>query len=626
MTNADLEAAAALAAAGVPVFCAYPDPGEQTGYRLPGGWQNTRPDPGYLQAWHEGMAICAVTGCGVDLIDVDPRNGGDLLTVAPYLTGLTIVGTAQSPSGGLHLFIASLGVGSRDGVLPGIDIKAGDEDGAGRGFAFIAPTIRISKTTGQPVAYQWTRPPDTTRINGHRASDSKLAALVREARGSSGRAFTEPDSGERKHAGPIPYGEHHSRLVGYAGWLRSMAIPLRPEAETLMTRRLDDLVQPPDATRPVYTRDEALAELHDIYARYPAGDPAAEQHDSDGTAAGDELPEINLGELAAQGRPERPDLICGMLYPAAVHCLAGPPGGGKTTLVAFWMLEHIRAGGHVMLLDEESGISQTVLKFLDLGAQPGELVPPRLTYVPFPSRTWTPSDIARLHQLIGERRPGIITWDSVAAFLAIAGADENSAIDVTRFWQKILVPCAREFGAAVLGVDHLTKSGEHGGYSRGSGAKKAASDVQFIIETVKPFSRHSDGMLRMTTSPGKDRSGWLEVAYDIRVRKGPPVTLEISAAPLLPATGDVTWKRAKTRLWQALCATGSPAQPATISQMVDWVVAEFGGPGLRRQTCSTYLNEFADAGLADCVAIPGQRDKGWWPLAEISDGQPDAED
>ena len=33
-------------------------------------------------------------------------------------------------------------------------------DGGGHGFAFIAPTVRRSKVTGETVAYRWVTPPD----------------------------------------------------------------------------------------------------------------------------------------------------------------------------------------------------------------------------------------------------------------------------------------------------------------------------------------------------------------------------------------------------------------------------------------------------------------------------------
>ena len=196
----DLDVARAMAAAGIPVFVAYPDPegktpsGRQSGFSLPGKWQTTSPNPRYVDAWRPGMALCAVMGCGLDLVDLDPRNGGS----AASLNGLmpTVYGVAASPSEGWHGFVKSMGVRSHDKVLPGVDVKAGDIEGQGRGYAFLAPTVRRSKVSGELVAYRWERPPDLDALAAATddRSGEKLAAVVRAAHGSitSDGTFTSP--------------------------------------------------------------------------------------------------------------------------------------------------------------------------------------------------------------------------------------------------------------------------------------------------------------------------------------------------------------------------------------------------------------------------------------------------
>lgn len=177
---AALDVARALAAGGVPVFVAPPDPRSASGFALPVGWQRTAPDPAVVDRWAPGMALCAVMGHGLDLIDIDPRNGGDrelsALGCVPR-----VYGRAQTPSGGEHMLIASLGVGSRDGILPGVDLKGGRPDGGGRGFAFIAPTSRASKVDGVPRAYQWVTPPAGWRDAAGDTSGAVLADRVRAA-------------------------------------------------------------------------------------------------------------------------------------------------------------------------------------------------------------------------------------------------------------------------------------------------------------------------------------------------------------------------------------------------------------------------------------------------------------
>jgi hypothetical protein len=138
---------------GVPVFVAKPDPGSGTGFYLPRGWQNTRTNPRLLEAWKPGAALCAVTGVALDVIDIDPRNGGDTAweSFTSEHPSPRVYAEVATPSGGRHLYVARTRHGkvSRDGI----DLQAGDDNGQGRGFVFLPGTVRSSKTDGQPRPY-----------------------------------------------------------------------------------------------------------------------------------------------------------------------------------------------------------------------------------------------------------------------------------------------------------------------------------------------------------------------------------------------------------------------------------------------------------------------------------------
>ena len=163
MHDADLNTARYLAEQGVPIFLARPAPRTSAGeldYMFPSGWQNTTPDPSVLDDWEPGMAVCAVMGHSVDGIDKDPRSGGGLPT---YLQP-RVYGRQNTPSGGTHDLVAPLGVSSRNGVFPGVDVKAGLPNRSGRGFLFIAPTVRTSKEDGQDRPYTWETRPDLDEL------------------------------------------------------------------------------------------------------------------------------------------------------------------------------------------------------------------------------------------------------------------------------------------------------------------------------------------------------------------------------------------------------------------------------------------------------------------------------
>lgn len=181
---AALEVARSMAAAGIPVFVARPNADSSTGFAQPRAWQTTPADPLIVDTWQPGDALCAVMGASVDLIDFDPRNG----SVWPEDTALpTVYGSATTPSGGVHAFIRSLGAGSKDGVFPGIDIKGGLADGSGRGFAFIAPTVKASKVTGDLVPYRWVTPLDVVhaQVSTSDNTGAALAAKITASRAGS---------------------------------------------------------------------------------------------------------------------------------------------------------------------------------------------------------------------------------------------------------------------------------------------------------------------------------------------------------------------------------------------------------------------------------------------------------
>lgn len=200
-----LDIARSLASFGVPIFVAPADPSHRLGVRLPSAWQHTPADPTTIDRWTPGDALCAVMGHTVDGLDRDTHKGG----VLDSITEPTSYGRQATPSGGTHDLIAPLGVHSRDGVLPGVDVKAGTEDG-GRGFLFIAPTVRTSKVTGEVLPYRWTTEPDLAPLlleddpSGEALADavlrvSSVTATPSET-GYTGPAYDELDEEHQKQA------------------------------------------------------------------------------------------------------------------------------------------------------------------------------------------------------------------------------------------------------------------------------------------------------------------------------------------------------------------------------------------------------------------------------------------
>lgn len=201
------------------------------------------------------------------------------------------------------------------------------------------------------------------------------------------------------------------------------------------------------------------------------------------------------------------------------------------------------------------------------------------------------------------QRPGLIIWDSSAAFLSRAGFDEDRAGDVTKFWSGVLTPCARRAGAAVLAIDHVVKSGAATRYARGSGAKLAAVDVAYLADATVPFSRSQDGILTLTVT--KDRRGWLHRSHRIEVTRSP---LHLNVTEQHAPTSK-TRPPAQAKLLEAL-----GADPVTVHVLVDRVEANHGH-GLTRETVSKALKALLLDGLADKIDQGNGRPALWFKAA-----------
>lgn len=178
------DAARHLIERGVPVFLlrradTFPHGGSgESGYHFPSRWQTAEPDLAVLNRWKPGMGLAAVMGHVVDALDRDPRNGGELpdhLVPKSY-------GRQRTPSGGTHDLIQTLGVSSMDGVMPGVDVKAG-QAGSGHGFIFLAPTEKWSKSSETVECYSWDQRPWLDEIGIFEDETGQaLAGLIRSKR------------------------------------------------------------------------------------------------------------------------------------------------------------------------------------------------------------------------------------------------------------------------------------------------------------------------------------------------------------------------------------------------------------------------------------------------------------
>lgn len=200
----DLEIARRMIAAGVAVFAAPPDPDRPGEYYLPHHWPKTVPSLVNLEKWKPGWALAAIGGRVADFLDADPRNGSEASLKELESAGQLPMtfGRSRTPSGGTHDVIAATGERKATNFMPGLDLQSGAPNGEGRGFVWIAPTVRRSKDPADGGAlkrYHWEAEPDFEALDEYgetaRESTEWIVARVHAKRAApAARTASAPGS------------------------------------------------------------------------------------------------------------------------------------------------------------------------------------------------------------------------------------------------------------------------------------------------------------------------------------------------------------------------------------------------------------------------------------------------
>ena len=243
------EAAVVYASAGFPVLPVHKDKRPA----CPRGVHNANPDPAVArQRWaaEHGANVGLATGDRFIVIDIDPRNGGDVsfAELEGELGELPRTAVAETGGGGDHIYLRcppGVVVRGRNNLRPGVDVKAVG------GYAVAPPSIHQNGNryrwrcleTFQDVPPAWLEAINSKKRKG----DAKATGSSRES-----------DVGSR-----IGEGGRNEALTRFAGRLRHLGMD-EEEIYAALTTFNDTRCDPP-------LDDEEVRRVTTSIARYPAG-------------------------------------------------------------------------------------------------------------------------------------------------------------------------------------------------------------------------------------------------------------------------------------------------------------------------------------------------------------------
>ncbi len=236
----------------------------------------------------------------------------------------------------------------------------------------------------------------------------------------------------------------------------------------------------------------------------PASDPAPTEEVDSLWEPADLRAAINADPV--QGRWLRRSDGVALLYAGKTHWIFGETEALKSWVSYVAGTEVIRAGGRLLILDFEDQASTFAERIYALGidvddfadtdhvrflSPPGPLMPHRLT----PYLEWSPD---------------LVIADGVTAALELEGLSPRDGTDIAQ-WQRTVLGSFARVGAAVVALDHVTKSSEgRGRYPIESVHKlNGVTGAAYMAEGLRPLSRsvHEpvEGLVRLSIA--KDRPG-----------------------------------------------------------------------------------------------------------------------
>lgn len=270
-----------------------------------------------------------------------------------------------------------------------------------------------------------------------------------------------------------------------------------------------------------------------------------------------------------------------MLYPGMVHAFNGESESCKSMMAQHETVRQLVAGKRCLYIDFESDAGSVTSRLLMMGASP-EQIRKNLDYIrPDVDPVTFADETTEWHQIL-KNKYALVVIDGVTEAFAVFGVKSIDNDEVTAWGRRVPRQIASRTGAAVIVVDHVTKSSEgRGRFAIGAQAKMSyLTGAAYMVEIISPVGVGMVG--RVALRIGKDRPGQVRPASG-EWRKGDrtqetaivtidstvPNTIRCTVEPPRRAASD---NALPTDLMESIsrCIEDSPAPPSfrKINQLV----------------------------------------------------------
>lgn len=432
----------------------------------PNGFKDATDDGIVVGTWYDmkpkaNVGVACGAEYGLVVLDIDVKGAHNGVATLAELGIETVTLTADTPSGGYHLYFRHPGK-ALPATLPGIDIKGGN----GGGYV-LAPGSTLPNG-----AYRW-RDPEAPIAEFPESLLSKL----------NGNATKVPVTPKAKAASPVDSikvkeGERHARLVKLGGAYRAKG--LDPDAiEALLWDEATRYFEPP------FDRDnpQDRAEIEGVAHWYAGKEaPADVQYPAP----------LDFKALALQSPPPREWCIDPWLPRRDPVLWAGGGGIGKSLLsqqtatclaLGRTFIGHVAEPRRVLLWNGEDDAAELWRRQLAICTWLGvdlAVLADNLTVVSFARRDMTLATLtftrlagtallAELAESVTRHRADYVILDNVAR---IYGGNENDRHQVTSFVAMVAEACG-DAGLCLIAHPGKATGSEYSGSTAWEGAVRA---------------------------------------------------------------------------------------------------------------------------------------------------------